>query len=87
MWQTYWLHENWNRQDNALDQIACSLSKMEDGYEDFIQQLKQTGWDTNEIKLKLGMEFSTQYLSKGGPLWLARSAGGRELTIEVPLLA
>ncbi|XP_024030029.1 protein root UVB sensitive 5 isoform X2 [Morus notabilis] len=56
VWQTYWLHENWNRQDNALDQIARSLSKMEDSYEDFIQQLNQTGWDINEIKLKVPKE-------------------------------
>ena len=63
LWQTYWLHENWNRQDNALDQIACSLSKMEDGFEDFIQQLKQTGWDTNEIKLKVPKEVSIDELS------------------------
>lgn len=63
VWQTYWLHENWNSQDNALDQIACSLSKMEDGFEDFIQQLKQTGWDTNEIKLKVPKEVSIDELS------------------------
>ena len=62
VWQTYWLHENWNSQDNAFDQLVHSLSELENSFNDFIQQLDQNGWDTKEINLKVPKEVTIDEL-------------------------
>ncbi|PON92675.1 Root UVB sensitive family [Trema orientale] len=62
VWQTYWLHEHGKGIHNAFDQLARSLSELENGFGDFIQQLHQTGWDTNEIKLKVPKEIAIDEL-------------------------
>lgn len=58
VWQTYWLHENWNGVDNAFDQLTRSLSELENSFDNFLQQLDQTGWDTNEMNLKVPKEIA-----------------------------
>lgn len=67
VWQTYWLHEKWNSLGDAFDQLAQSLKEMEDNFEDFIQQLNRTGWDTQQINLKVPKEISIDELD---PIWL-----------------
>ena len=62
VWQTYWLHENWNGQDNAFDQLVHSLSELENSFNDFIQQLDHNGWDTKEINLKVPKEVTIDEL-------------------------
>ena len=56
VWQTYWLHENQKSQDSALDQLVRSLSELENSFDEFIQLLNQSGWDTNDIKLRVPKE-------------------------------
>ncbi|PQQ06925.1 protein root UVB sensitive 5 [Prunus yedoensis var. nudiflora] len=63
VWQAYWLYENWNRLGNAFDQLTKSLLEMEDRFEDFIQQLNGSGWDTSQINLKVPREISLDELS------------------------
>lgn len=67
VWQAYWLYENWNRLGNAFDQLRKSLLEMEDRFEDFIQQLNGSGWDTSQINLKVPREISLDELS---PIWV-----------------
>ncbi|KAM6550653.1 hypothetical protein CsatB_000461 [Cannabis sativa] len=62
VWQAYWLHENWNSLDNTLEQLERSLSMLEKSFGDFIQQLNQTGWDTNEMNLKVPKEIAVDEL-------------------------
>lgn len=63
VWQAYWLHENWNSSNNALEQLAQSRLEMEGRFEDFIQQLNGVGWDTHQINLKVPKEISLDELS------------------------
>ncbi|XP_022767717.1 protein root UVB sensitive 5 isoform X2 [Durio zibethinus] len=58
VWQTYWLHENLNVSANIFDQLAKSLSEMDDRFEEFIQQLGKAGWDTHQINLRVPKEIS-----------------------------
>lgn len=58
VWQTYWLHENWDSSDDVLHQLAQSILHMEDRFEDFIQQLNRAGWDTHQINLKVPKEIT-----------------------------
>lgn len=59
VWQTYWLSENFNLfNQDLMDQLARSLSEMENRFEDFIQKLEGAGWDTKQINLKLPSEIS-----------------------------
>lgn len=62
LWQTYWLHENWNSLGNADDQLAHSLLELEDGFEDFMQQLHSNGWDTEQVNLKVPKEVAIDEL-------------------------
>ncbi|KAM5560415.1 protein root UVB sensitive 5 [Rosa sericea] len=63
LWQTYWLHENWNSSSIALEQLAQSRLEMEDRFEDFIQQLNGIGWDTLQINLKVPKEIALDELN------------------------
>ncbi|CAL1378793.1 unnamed protein product [Linum trigynum] len=54
VWQTYWLHVNWEQ--HSLDvfyQLAKSHKEMETNFDNFLEQLGQAGWDTNQINLKV----------------------------------
>ena len=56
VWQTYWLHEKLNVSENIFDQLAESLSEMDDRFEEFIQLLDKAGWDTHQINLRVPKE-------------------------------
>ncbi|OMO97564.1 Mitochondrial carrier protein [Corchorus olitorius] len=58
VWQTYWLHEYMNNSENIYDQLAKSLSEMNDRFEEFIQQLDKAGWDTDQINIRVPNEIS-----------------------------
>ncbi|XVE97080.1 hypothetical protein REPUB_Repub02eG0279800 [Reevesia pubescens] len=58
IWQTYWLQENLNVSEDIFDQLAKSLSEMDDRFEEFIQQLDKTGWNTHQINLRVPKEIS-----------------------------
>ncbi|KAG5022702.1 hypothetical protein JHK85_019044 [Glycine max] len=56
VWQSFWLSENWDSDDNVRDQIATSLMELEEKFEDFIQKLKDAEWDTQQLNLKVPKE-------------------------------
>jgi len=56
VWQSFWLSENWDSDDNVRDQIATSLMELEEKFEDFIQKLKDAEWDTQQFNLKVPKE-------------------------------
>ncbi|KAG5009991.1 hypothetical protein JHK87_018506 [Glycine soja] len=58
VWQSFWLSENWDSDDNVRDQIATSLMELEEKFEDFIQKLKDAEWDTQQFNLKVLVELS-----------------------------
>ncbi|KAK6943121.1 Root UVB sensitive family [Dillenia turbinata] len=60
IWQTYWLQENWHESENAFNQLEQSLSALDHGFDNFIQQLEGAGWDTSQITLKVPKELSIQ---------------------------
>lgn len=58
IWQTFWLSENWESKGNVYDQLANSLMELEDRFDDFIQKLKSSKWDTQQLNLKVPKEIS-----------------------------
>ncbi|XP_074354539.1 protein root UVB sensitive 5 [Apium graveolens] len=56
VWQTYWLYENLTDDDNFTSKLEESLNKLGARFENFLQQLKEAGWDTNLISLKVPKE-------------------------------
>lgn len=62
VWQTYWLHENWESSVDVFDQLAQSLLEMEVKFEDFIRQLDVAGWRTHQINIKVPREISIDEL-------------------------
>ena len=69
VWQTYWLHENWDNSDNVFHQLAQSILQMEDRFEDFIEQLNRAGWDMHQINLRIPKDIT---IDDSGPVWLFR---------------
>ncbi|PWA96909.1 hypothetical protein CTI12_AA004670 [Artemisia annua] len=53
VWQTYWLYKNQSREDNVFDQLSESLHQLDNQFENFLQQLRDVGWDINQINLKI----------------------------------
>ncbi|XP_022966620.1 protein root UVB sensitive 5 isoform X1 [Cucurbita maxima] len=53
IWQTYWLDKHWDSTEGVVDQLARSLSEMEDKFNDFMQLLEGGGWDTHQLSLKV----------------------------------
>ncbi|XP_038881754.1 protein root UVB sensitive 5 isoform X2 [Benincasa hispida] len=53
IWQTYWLDKHWDSSESVVDQLARSLSEMEDKFDDFVQLLEGAGWDTHQLSLKV----------------------------------
>lgn len=60
VWQTYWLYQNWAGLKIVVDQLEQSLTELENRFENFLQQLKEAGWDTNQINLKVPKEISIE---------------------------
>ncbi|KAF7825547.1 protein root UVB sensitive 5 isoform X1 [Senna tora] len=65
LWQTFWLSENWDSEDDVCDQLANSLKELKDKFEDFIQKLNVAGWDTQQLNLKVPKGIFIDYI---GPL-------------------
>ncbi|XP_022893666.1 protein root UVB sensitive 5 isoform X1 [Olea europaea var. sylvestris] len=63
MWQTYWLDQNWSRSDDLFEQLERSLIELKAGFDNFLQQLEEAGWDTNQINLKVPKEISIEETS------------------------
>nr|GEU68849.1 hypothetical protein [Tanacetum cinerariifolium] len=53
VWQTYWLYKNQRREDNIFDHLKESLAELDRQFENFLQQLRDAGWDINQINLKV----------------------------------
>ncbi|XP_071722649.1 protein root UVB sensitive 5 isoform X2 [Rutidosis leptorrhynchoides] len=53
IWQAYWLYNNRSSQDNLFDQLKASLNELDHQFDNFLQQLKDIGWDINQISLKV----------------------------------
>ncbi|XP_077221860.1 root UVB sensitive protein (Protein of unknown function, DUF647) isoform X2 [Tasmannia lanceolata] len=53
VWQAYWLHQHWRGSDQVFFHIEESLSKLEERFDDFLQQLEGAGWNTCQINLKV----------------------------------
>ncbi|URE24553.1 hypothetical protein MUK42_05856 [Musa troglodytarum] len=54
LWQAHWLHKCQERTSNhVLSLLEESLLKLENGFDDFLRQLKGAGWDEQQIKLKV----------------------------------
>lgn len=60
VWQTYWLYQNWAGLKIVVDQLEQSLTELENRFDNFLQQLKEAGWDTNQINLKVPKEISIE---------------------------
>ncbi|MED6168655.1 Protein root UVB sensitive 5 [Stylosanthes scabra] len=58
VWQMFWLSENWDGEVSVCDQLANSLLQLEARFDDFIQKLKEAGWDAQQINLKVPTEIS-----------------------------
>ncbi|XP_076882570.1 protein root UVB sensitive 5 isoform X3 [Bidens hawaiensis] len=53
VWQAYWLYKNHSRQENMFDQLQESLKELDHQFDQFLQQLRDVGWDMNSINLKV----------------------------------
>ncbi|CAI9097307.1 OLC1v1033698C1 [Oldenlandia corymbosa var. corymbosa] len=62
LWQAYWVYQNWSWSNNVEEQIEESLISLEKRFDDFMQQLKNAGWDTSQLNLKVPRDFSIQEL-------------------------
>ncbi|KAG5550533.1 hypothetical protein RHGRI_015482 [Rhododendron griersonianum] len=60
VWQAYWLHLNYKSDADCYDQIGQSLVELEDRFQNFMEQLKVSGWDTQKISLKVPKEHSIE---------------------------
>ncbi|KAH6769252.1 root UVB sensitive protein of unknown function [Perilla frutescens var. frutescens] len=60
VWQSYWLHQNWSKSNDVFSQLEQSLIELNDRFDDFLLQLQSTGWETNQIYLKVPKEISIQ---------------------------
>ncbi|KAL7136250.1 hypothetical protein ABFS83_10G017200 [Erythranthe nasuta] len=63
VWQSYWLHQNRTRSDDDDDmssQLEGSLIELKDRFDDFLIQVKESGWDTDKMNLKVPKEISIQ---------------------------
>ena len=56
VWQAYWLYQNWGWSNNVQDQVEQSLSKLEERFDDFMEQLESSGWDPSQLNLKVPKE-------------------------------
>lgn len=62
VWQTYWLYKNHGKTDDGFGQLKESLDAVDHGFENFLEQLRDVGWDTNQINLKVRNDFSIEEL-------------------------
>lgn len=62
VWQTYWLYKNQDKQKDGFDDLKESLNELNDQFENFLQQLRDVGWDIDQINLKVRKDVSIQEL-------------------------
>ncbi|KAK4480938.1 hypothetical protein RD792_011796, partial [Penstemon davidsonii] len=60
VWQSYWLHQNWNNSADMFDQLGQSLIELNNKFDDFMLQIEEAGWNTNQISLKVPKEILVQ---------------------------
>ncbi|KAJ9548965.1 hypothetical protein OSB04_021508 [Centaurea solstitialis] len=60
VWQTYWLYKNRSTQHDGFDQLKESLKTLDHHFEDFLQQLRDVGWDIDQINLKIRDDISIE---------------------------
>lgn len=60
VWQSYWLHQNWSKSDDAFHQLEQSLVELNARFDDFLLQLEASEWDTSQINLKVPKEILVQ---------------------------
>ncbi|XP_063948680.1 protein root UVB sensitive 5 [Daucus carota subsp. sativus] len=53
VWQTYWLYQNLADTDAYINKLEESLNVLSTRFENFLQQLKEAGWDINLLSLKV----------------------------------
>lgn len=53
VWQSYWLYLNWNKSEDVFEQLEESVAKLSECFDDFLEMLKETGWNTDQINLKV----------------------------------
>ena len=58
VWQTYWLHQNWDGNADFCDQLEQSLRELEGRFQNFMEQLEEAGWNTHQLSLKVPKEQS-----------------------------
>ncbi|GFY82364.1 root UVB sensitive protein [Actinidia rufa] len=56
VWQTYWLHQNWDGNSDFCDQLEQSLGELEGRFQNFMEQLEEAGWNTHQLSLKVPKE-------------------------------
>ncbi|GAB4833965.1 hypothetical protein Ancab_032213 [Ancistrocladus abbreviatus] len=56
IWQANWLYENGSLSENVNELLEQSLLELEERFDDFMQQLEETGWDTYKITVKVPKE-------------------------------
>lgn len=62
VWQTYWLYKNQDKRKDGFDDLKESLNELNDQFENFLQQLRDVGWDIDQINLKVRKDVSIQEL-------------------------
>ncbi|KAK4480935.1 hypothetical protein RD792_011793 [Penstemon davidsonii] len=60
VWQSYWLHQNWNNSVDMFEQLGQSLIELNNKFDDFMLQIEEAGWNTNQISLKVPKEILIQ---------------------------
>lgn len=60
VWQSYWLHQNWSKSDDAFHRLEQSLVELNARFDDFLLKLEASEWDTSQINLKVPKEILVQ---------------------------
>ena len=53
IWQTYWLYKNRDMQKDTFDRLKKSLNELDDRFENLLYQMRDVGWYTDQIILKV----------------------------------
>lgn len=53
VWQASWINQNWTIGGSSVHLLEQSVMELDSQFENFIQQLKEAGWDTNKITIRI----------------------------------
>jgi hypothetical protein len=56
LWQAHWLHKNLLMRNEVFLWLEESLDSLEHGFTDFVMQMEESGWDQNQLILKVPKE-------------------------------